>query len=172
MRTGLTTKCIAQLGLLVALSALVQSLRLLLPLPPMITLLVIGIILNSCIIYAFELASLQGAILVGVIVPLIALLQQAFLSPVLILPAIIANIMYAWCYAGLAKKQSLWLQLLAPAAVRAFVLYMISMLLFKGFGFSDEQIIWLQGWICIAQFLTGISGIYLCKKFIVKIRVN
>lgn len=172
MRTGLTTKCIAKLGLLVALSVLVQSLRLLLPLPPMVTLLGIGIMLNACIIYAFELASLQGAILVGIIVPLIALLQQAFLSPVLILPAIVANIMYAWCYSWLANNQSIWLQLLAPAAVRAFMLYIISVLLFKGFGFSNEQIIWLQGWICIAQFVTGIGGIYLCKKFIARVPVK
>ncbi len=158
-----TAKKITLLGMLIAISVVVQYFRLLLPLPAPVSLLISGSILNACLIASLKNVSLNGSFLVSFAVPIIALLHQAFLSPLFIFPAILANVAYSASYAWSAGK-SAYLSLFLPALLRALSMYGASLALLESLGFINEQLFVVQLWICAAQFATGVCGAYVYKK--------
>ncbi|WP_196594137.1 hypothetical protein [Pectinatus sottacetonis] len=163
MKTSLITK----LSLIIAVSAVIQSLRLVFPLPPIISIFVIGAMLNACIIYSFKIAFLKGACLLSLFLPVIALLQGAFIAYVLIIPALLTNIAYIYTY-KIVLKASMWKRISLPSVIRAMTMYLSSAVVLHFFHFG-EQFIWLQFLIAAIQILTGSCGIYLGEKLDTKI---
>lgn len=98
---------LARAALLLALTLVFQSLRLVIPLPPFFTTFIIGSLVNACLIVALETAGLAAALLIAAVTPVVAYLQQLLPLPVFIVPVAAANILYVLLFrAGLSWSRA------------------------------------------------------------------
>lgn len=103
----MTHKMLARAALLLALTLVFQSLRLIIPLPPFFTTFVIGSLVNACLLIALETAGLAAALAIAAVTPVVAYLQQLLPLPVFIPPVAAANIVYVLLFrAGLAWSRA------------------------------------------------------------------
>lgn len=87
-------RMLARAALLLALTIVLQSLRLIVPLPPFFTTFVIGSFVNACLLIAVETAGLGAALVIAAVAPIVAYLQQLLPLPVFILPVAAGNVVY------------------------------------------------------------------------------
>jgi len=73
-------------ALLLALALLFQSIRLLIPIPPLLSTFLIGSLMNSCFLIAAEMAGAGPAIVLVSLVPIVAYFQQVLPLPIFIIP--------------------------------------------------------------------------------------
>jgi len=158
---------LTRIALILALMTVVQSLRLFLPLPPIVSLLIIGSILNTFLLFTLYFTNLNYAILLSILMVVVAFLQQSFFSPIMALPALFANLVYLFGYI-FCRKGKVWLQVILPSFFRAIALYVSSAVIFAVFGFTGAQTIYLQGIFGVLQFITGICGVLLYRIFLPK----
>ena len=79
-----TVNFIARTAILLALAVLFQSLRLFLPIPAAVDQYVVGSLVNLCLIVAAVITGIQGGLIVAVLTPVIAFLQNVLANPVLV----------------------------------------------------------------------------------------
>lgn len=104
----MTSRILARAALLLALTLVFQSLRLVIPLPPFFTTFIIGSLINACLLIALETVGLAAALVIAAVTPVVAYLQQLLPLPVFIPPVAAANAIYilltragkAWSWAG------------------------------------------------------------------------
>lgn len=92
------TRIIARTALLLALTLLFQSLRLLIPLPPFFSTWIIGSLVNACLLVALETTGFFPAAVIAVAAPVVAYLQQMLPLPVFVPPVALANLLYIWLF--------------------------------------------------------------------------
>ena len=97
-------KILVRTAFLLAITLMFQSLRFIMPVPPIFSTFIIGSLVNACLLVALETAGLSGAIILAVMTPVIAYFQQLLLLPVFILPVAAANIIYI----SLFKAGNIW----------------------------------------------------------------
>lgn len=98
----MTQRMLVRAALLLALTLVLQSLRLIIPLPPFFTTFIIGSLINACLLITLETAGLTAALLIAAVTPVVAYLQQLLPLPVFIPPVAAANILYVLLFrAGL-----------------------------------------------------------------------
>lgn len=155
-------------ALLLAVMLLFQSLRFIIPLPPFISLFVIGSAVNACLLLAVEQAGGRLALVLAVLAPLIAYAQQVLPLPVFIIPVAAANAAYVVGY-KLGFTLGRWPAVGIATLMKAAALYFM--------------ITWILGWVQLPgplaavmsmmfgwpQLITGFGGGLLC--FIVQRRV-
>jgi uncharacterized membrane protein len=140
---------------------LFQSARLFIPLPPFISLFVIGSAVNACLLLAVEQSGWRLALVLAVIAPVIAYFQQVLLLPLFIIPVAAANATYVLGY-RLSSALGRWPAVGIATLVKAGALYIL----------VNWLISWLQlpgnlaaimsmmfGW---PQLITGLGGGILC----------
>jgi hypothetical protein len=98
------TTVVTRTALLLALTLLFQSLRLLIPLPPFFSTWVIGSLVNACLLIALETTGFYPAAVIAVVAPVMAYFQQLLPLPVFVLPVALANLLYV----GLFKTGLSW----------------------------------------------------------------
>ncbi|MPN55130.1 hypothetical protein SDC9_202809 [bioreactor metagenome] len=152
---------ITRAALLLALMLLFQSLRLIIPVPPFISMFVIGSAVNACLLLAVEIVGWQAALLLAVAAPVVAAAQQFLPSPLLILPVAAANLIYAGLYALLFRYRR-WLAVLAAAGMKMLGLYGLSTLLLQWLQIPDKLALALKLMFSYPQLITGILGGILC----------
>lgn len=79
-----TVDFISRTAILLALAVLLQSLRLFLPIPSLVDQYVIGSLVNLCLIVAAVTVGIKGGLIVAVLTPLIAFLQNVLPNPVMV----------------------------------------------------------------------------------------
>lgn len=168
--TNSSLRQLTRIALLLALMTVVQSLRLFLPLPPMVSLLLIGSILNTFLLFAFYFTNLNYAILLSILMVVVAFLQQSFFSPIMALPALLANLVYLFGYI-FCRKGKVWLQVILPSFFRAIALYLSSAVIFAVVGFNGASTVYVQVIFGISQLITGICGVLLYRMFLPKMRM-
>lgn len=149
-------------ALLLAIMLIFQSIRLFIPVPPFVSMFVIGSAVNACLLLAVEQASWKLALVLAVIAPVIAYLQQVLPLPIFILPVAAANSAYVLGYYLGNRYTGYW-----PATGIAAVAKASAM-----FAMVTWVISWVQlpaklaaalsmmlGW---PQLITGVGGGILC----------
>ena len=122
MTTPSRSGAVARAALLLALTLVFQSLRLVIPVPPFFTTFIIGSLVNACLLIALETAGLGAAAAIAVVAPVVAYLQGLLFLPVFIPPVALGNLIYVLLFkAGLARGRVL--ATLAAAAGKAAFLF-------------------------------------------------
>ena len=141
--------------MLIALTVVLQSLRLFIPLPPMASMFFIGTLVNMMLAVTVRLAGLKPALLA---LPFFAYLQGQLPIPLLIPVVIGGNAVFvlichwAW-HRGL---------MLAPLA-KTICMFTSSLVLLKVLALPEKMVFaigFMMGW---PQMVTGICGILLAR---------
>ncbi|MDU2066006.1 MAG: hypothetical protein E6713_14365 [Sporomusaceae bacterium] len=155
-------------SLLLALALVFQSLRLMIPIPPMFTTFLIGTLVNSVLLFACEMVGLRAALFIAWITPLVAFAQQMLPLPVFILPVALANSVFLLSFYGLRHRAS-WLRLLGAATLKTVMMYSSFVWLLSFLTLpapAAKAILFVMSW---PQFITGVGGgilaLFLVKWF-------
>jgi hypothetical protein len=120
-----SVKFITRTGILLALTVLFQSLRILIPfMPANISQYVVGSLVNLCLIVAAVMVGIKGGLIIAAVAPVIAFLQGFTPSPVLVLPIALGNIVLVAAVSLLYVKNPV--PAFASGAVLKFVTLYIS----------------------------------------------
>ncbi|WP_312423630.1 hypothetical protein [Anaerospora hongkongensis] len=158
-------------AMLLALMIALQSLRLFVPVPPFISLFIIGSAINACLLIALETTGIKAALLLAVLAPVIAFLQQALPLPVFMVPVAVTNICYVLVYQVIATYNR-WLSIGIASLTRMAVLYCSSTWAFAIVDLPDRQASILKTAMSWPQLITGIAGGLLCVSIIKRIPLN
>ena len=77
-------RTLARGSVLLTMAIVAQEIRLFLPLPPLLSIIVIGTMLNAIMVIAVRYASLTSAIIISAILPLFAFMQGHVIIPLMI----------------------------------------------------------------------------------------
>ena len=145
-------------AMLIALTVVLQSLRLFIPLPPMASMFFIGTLVNMMLAVTVRLVGLKPALLAVVLLPFFAYLQGQLPIPLLIPVVTGGNAVFvlichwAW-HRGL---------MLAPLA-KTICMFTSSLVLLKVLALPEKMVFaigFMMGW---PQMVTGICGILLAR---------
>ena len=151
-------KTLVRGAMLIALTVVLESLRLFIPLPPMASMFFIGTLVNMMLAVTVRLAGLKPALLAVVLLPFFAYLQGQLPIPLLIPVVIGGNAVFvlichwAW-HRGL---------MLAPLA-KTICMFTSSLVLLKVLALPEKMVFaigFMMGW---PQMVTGICGILLAR---------
>jgi len=144
-------------ALLLALALVFQSLRFLIPIPPVFTTFLIGSLVNSCIFLAVDTAGLTGAIVIAAVTPVMAYVQQLLLVPLFILPVAAGNSLLAILY-WLLRKRLFWVKIGVAAAGKCLLMYVGFSLLLSMVAIPEQAakaILFIMSW---PQLVTAVLG--------------
>lgn len=154
------TRIITQSAMLLAMALAIQSLRIIIPLPPIATMLIIGTGVNLVLLVLAYRVSMTSAVLIGTILPIVAFMQGQ-LPQIIFCPAVaIANIILVCLAKRWRGRPAVWL---APAA-KAGVLLGLSNLIAEGIGLPPavrHTILMMMG---AGQLITATIALILEKK--------
>lgn len=151
-------KTLVRGAMLIALTVVLQSLRLFIPLPPMASMFFIGTLVNMMLAITVRFAGLKPALLAVVLLPFFAYLQGQLPIPLLIPVVTGGNAVFvlichwAW-HRGL---------MLAPLA-KIICMFTSSLVLLKVLALPEKMVFaigFMMGW---PQMVTGICGILLAR---------
>lgn len=109
-------------ALLLTLTLIFQSLRLFIPLPPIISVFFIGSLVNACLLIAVDCAGVKSATIIAILAPIIAYFQQMLFMPIFIMPIAIGNILYVLIFT-LKSKWGYGLAVSMAAVIKTSFLY-------------------------------------------------
>lgn len=149
-------------ALLLAIMLIFQSIRLFVPVPPFVSLFIIGSAVNACLLLTVEQAEWKLALVLAVIAPVVAYLQQVLPLPVFILPVAAANGAYVLGYRLSHSFFGYWPAVIIAAAAKAGAMY--------------AMVAWVMAWIELPaklaaalsmmlgwpQLITGLGGGIVC----------
>lgn len=85
---------IARAALLLTLTLLFQSLRLMIPMPPFLSTILIGSLVNVCLLVAVETVGFWFTLMIVMVAPVVAYFQQVLPLPIFIIPVSVGNAIY------------------------------------------------------------------------------
>lgn len=156
------TKTLVLGALLVAIAVVLQAIRLVLPLPPLLSTFIIGTLVNMMLVLCVRLNGMTSAAILSVLLPIFAYVQGQLLLPLLIPVVALGNILFVYVVRALGRGV---LGYLLPPAVKAVsmcgeayvviaVLGIESVAMQKGILFA----------MSVPQFVTGVSGIFCATR--------
>jgi hypothetical protein len=152
---------VVRTALLLTLMIVLQSLRLLVPIPPFISMFVIGSAINACLLVALEITGRKAALGMAFLAPIVAFFQQALPSPIFILPVAVTNMAYILIY-HMVISRSRWLAITLASISRMLTLYFSSAWAFSIVNLPEKQASLLKALMSWPQLITGIAGAILC----------
>lgn len=154
------TRIVAQGALLLSVALCIQSLRFILPLPPFVSMIIIGTGVNLMLLLLAHRVSLKGAVITSVALPVTACLQGQ-LPLFVFCPAIaVANIIFAVVASRYHREVRIWL---APFC-KAGALYLMSwgiVLVAELPPAMTHTILFMMG---LGQLITATIALFLEKK--------
>ena len=148
---------ITRAALLLALTLLFQSLRFIIPIPPFLSVFLIGSLVNSCLLIAEETVGIKYALIIGCTAPLVAYFQQLLPLPILIIPVIIGNWIYIFIFM-MGKKWQRWLGVSLAAVSKFLFMYVAFAWLLTMIAIPATlaaSLMFVMSW---PQLVTGILG--------------
>lgn len=88
------TQTITRTGLLLAATLLLQGLRLLIPVPPQVSMFLIGALVNACLIIAVLTVNWRAGVVVACVTPCFAWLEGMLPLPPFIVPIALGNTVF------------------------------------------------------------------------------
>lgn len=161
------SKKIAHGALIMALAVILQSLRLIIPLPQPISTIIIGSLVNMMLAFTCCWQGMQIAILLGVLLPIFAYFQGQ-LSIIFLVPIImLGNSIYVLLFRRLYFERLLIYKLIIPAAGKMIITlgtaYIALVLLGIEDGLLKKSILFGMS---IPQLTTGIIGAFMAVKLL------
>lgn len=148
---------ITRTGLLLALTLILQGLRLVIPVPPQGSMFVVGSLVNACLIVAALDIHYKAGLAVAVCTPVFAHLEGMLPLLPFIFPVALGNIVYVLAAVLLFKRHGL-AGLCLGAVLKALVLYTSFYILFACVDFPlavRHVILFVMSW---PQVVTGVLG--------------
>ena len=153
-------RTLARGSVLLTMAIVAQEIRLFLPLPPLLSIIVIGTMLNAIMVIAVRYASLTSAIIISAILPLFAFMQGHVIIPLMIPVIFLGNLVLVLVCDKFWGKSII---ILAPV-LKTVTLYMLSRVLLSMLGLQNkvvDAILLGMGW---PQLITAILGIILAMQ--------
>ena len=153
-------RTLARGSVLLTMAIVAQEIRLFLPLPPLLSIIVIGTMLNAIMVMAVRYASLTSAIIISAVLPLFAFMQGHVILPLMIPVIFLGNLVLVLVCDKFWGKGII---ILAPV-LKTVSLYMLSRALFSMLGLQNkvvDAILLGMGW---PQLITAILGIILAMQ--------
>ncbi len=148
-------------AVLLAVMGVLQSLRLFIPLPPLVSLFIFGSIVNACLLIAAETTGLKGALFVAFFTPFYSFLQQSMPMPAIFLPvAIVTNLVYVIVYSYLFRKNRV-VAVVTTVLARMSALSVMTFWALRVLALPQEQALVLQMLLSWPQVVTSAVGGYL-----------
>jgi len=146
-------------AMLLATAVIVQEIRLFLPLPPLLSIFVVGTLVNAVLVVAARFTGLLAAALISFLLPVIALLQGHLAVPLLIPVIFCGNLALVAVCSRLRGKNAL---LLAPFC-KTVLLYGATYGLLEWLALPKKiaaAVLFTMGW---PQLITAFCGIMLAE---------
>lgn len=153
-------RTLARGSVLLTMAIVAQEIRLFLPLPPLLSIIVIGTMLNAIMVIAVRYASLTSAIIISAILPLFAFMQGHVIIPLMIPVIFLGNFVLVLVCDKFWGKGII---IIAPV-LKTVTLYMLSRALLSMLGLQNkvvDAILIGMGW---PQLITAILGIILAMQ--------
>ncbi len=153
-------------GVLLALTFIFQSLRMIVPLPAFLSTILIGSLVNACLLIGAETIGWWPALTIAVAAPIVAYFQQALPFPVLIAPIAAGNAIYISLYLFIRpqsrwppnRRAGRWPAIGLAAAGKAFFLYEAFRWLLAFIAVPAKIAAALMAVMSWPQFITAVSG--------------
>lgn len=154
---NLKYRLITRAALLLALTLIFQSLRFIIPIPPFLSIFLIGSLVNACLLIAAETVSMKYALFIGGGAPIVAYFQQLLPLPIFIIPVMVANFVYIGVFLLAGRKQR-WLGVGVAAVSKFLFIYaafawLLTMVAIP--GSLSAGLMFAMSW---PQLITGIMG--------------
>lgn len=154
-------------ALLLALTLLFQSLRMVIPIPLFISVFIIGTLVNACLLIASQSVGVKSGVAIAVLAPVVAWFQQLLALPIFIIPVGLGNIIYIMIFQVLIKKGPVPALSIAAIA-KAATLYLSFKWLFALLDIPSSittGIMLVMSWPqIVTAFLGGMMAIVLLKR--------
>lgn len=155
-------------ALLMALTVIMQSLRLVLPLPPVLSTFIIGTLVNMMLIVTCRLSGFKAAFLLTLLLPLLAYMQGQLLLPLLIPVVVVGNLLYVTL---LRKKRTILLNYFVPPIIKTAAMYIGAWLALYFLQMANSLIAAnILFAMSVPQFLTGVAGVLAAEKILQKVK--
>ena len=143
-------------GFIVALTLVLQGLRLYIPMPPQFSMFIIGTLVNACLIVAALSIHWKAGMVVAMVTPFFAFLEGMLPFLPFIVPTVLGNCAYVFFGTAISKRVTLFLPL--AVLVKAVVVYGSFYVLFSFVAFPDAvrtMILTVMSW---PQLITAGCG--------------
>jgi len=152
-------------SLLLALMIVLQSLRMYIPVPPFVSMFMIGSAVNACLLVAVEVAGWKLALVLAAVAPMVAYLQQVFVLPIFMIPIAIGNAAYVLGYRFIVEKNR-YLAIGCSTIFKMTSLYLIVSWMLKFVYLPEKLATVLQLMMGWPQLVTGVFGGMICALVI------
>ena len=153
----MATKKLTYSALILALALVFQSLRLIVPIPPVIAPFIIGSLVNACLLIATTAVGLKSGLIISLITPFVAYIQGQLPLPLFIVPVFIGNGLLVSCYWLLERKARMAAVVVAAVAKTSALFIMFSALL-AFISLPDKLATALMFSMSWPQLVSGIAG--------------
>lgn len=151
-----------------ALTVIMQSLRLVLPFPPVVSTFIIGTLVNMMLIITGRISGFKAAALLTILLPLLAYMQGQLLLPLLIPVVMAGNLLYV---ALLRQKKAFLFNYLLPPTAKALLMYLGAYLVLSFLQLENSVLVKnILFAMSVPQFVTGLAGILAAEKILVKLK--
>lgn len=150
-------------ALLVALALALQSLRLVLPMPQLLSTFIIGTLVHMMLVLTLQLNGLKTALLLAVLLPLTAYVQGQVLLPFLIPVIWLGNFIFVLLVRQF--KDSRKLSLFVPPVAKAFVMLLAAWAALSFLALPNPALRkTVMFAMSVPQLLTAVAGILLAEQ--------
>lgn len=157
------TKKLVQGALLIAVAVILQSLRLFIPLPMLISTFIIGSLVNMMLVVVCIKSCMAVTFILTLLLPVFAYFQGQLLLPILIPVVIFGNLCYVY---AVRYWQGGYAVYIMPAVLKTVAMTAgakLLMLMFHIGGAAAGTVLFAMS---IPQLITGIAGVTLGKRII------
>lgn len=157
---NITRRMLVRGGMILAIALVIQELRFILPLPTIVSLLVIGTLLNAALVISARFTGLMPAVVLAICLPIVAYLQGHIFVPVMIPVIALGNFVFVTIC---SKWWGNGVFIIAPI-IKTFTLYCGTLLVLWQFGIDKkfaDIILFSMGW---PQLVTAILGVILAVQ--------
>ncbi|MEI6287234.1 MAG: ECF transporter S component [Bacillota bacterium] len=151
------TKKLTYSALILGLALVFQSLRLIVPIPPVVAPFVIGSLVNACLLIATTTVGLKSGLIISLITPFVAYMQGQLPLPLFIVPIFIGNGLLVSCYWLLERKARIAAVVVAALAKTIALFIMFSALL-AFISLPDKLATALMFTMSWPQLVSGVAG--------------
>lgn len=161
----MSNKKLVRGALLVALALVLQSLRLVVPMPPLASAFIIGTLVHLMLVMTLKINGIATACLLGLLLPMTAYLQGQLLLPFLIPIVWIGNLLFVILVGFLANNKNL--ELIIPGLIKAIVMGLSAFLVVNFITILSPVVQnTLMFAMSVPQFITAVLGVFLANRLL------
>jgi hypothetical protein len=157
-------------ALLLALTLLFQSLRLMIPMPPFLSTILIGSLMNTCLLVATGAVGFRFTLMIVMVAPVVAYFQQVLPLPMFIVPVAVGNSIYIGLFL-IGHKWRFWLRIGVIALAKAIFMYGSFTWLLTFIAIPSKVaagLLFIMSW---PQLVTGIIGGIISASIIKRLKL-